>query len=326
MKLNLCTLNVIYCQTWDLLRIAVEGFLSFCEWFFKTVSPNGKYFISPLRINGSALESVFSILKFSSGGNLSALSYGPALGKLISRKDQTHNKFSEHGYRDLVINVDGAQESNFRLSIKVLKQNSVCFFQFPENVSQSTIGDRQGSNACTIVALKFGAYYIGNNLDISLHWNQLPRVWEDCFVNSVCEGNYLYDQAFSDSSVMLDVDNVISLLGRECSLQFADQPFYFTDANYYNDLVDFIETSVKDSSADCYGVIIGSGRSVGLLVKVSGHCAIIDSHQHPCFDNSGGLILMSNSVKAIVVAYFDILRRHSVMVLTGTMTWVKYIL
>lgn len=52
------------------------------------MSPDGKYFISPLRINGSALESVFSVLKHSSGGNLSALNYGPVLGRFIYRKGE----------------------------------------------------------------------------------------------------------------------------------------------------------------------------------------------------------------------------------------------
>ena len=58
------------------------------------MSPDGKCFISHLRINGSAIESIHSVLKLASGGNLSALSYGPALGKLINRKDMVQNKYS----------------------------------------------------------------------------------------------------------------------------------------------------------------------------------------------------------------------------------------
>ena len=85
----------------------VNGFLSFCECFFTNVSPDGRYFISPLRINGSALESIFSVLKHTSGGNLSAISYSPALGRLISRKALIQNKNSEKGYRDVKLNIDG---------------------------------------------------------------------------------------------------------------------------------------------------------------------------------------------------------------------------
>ena len=48
--------------------------LSLCEWIFTNVSPDGRYFISPLRINGSALQSICSVLKHTSGGKLSAMS------------------------------------------------------------------------------------------------------------------------------------------------------------------------------------------------------------------------------------------------------------
>ena len=72
--------------------------LGICYEFFTTVSPNGRYFIN---LNGSALESIFSVLKHTSGGNLSAISYSPALGRLISRKGLTQNKHSEKGYRDI---------------------------------------------------------------------------------------------------------------------------------------------------------------------------------------------------------------------------------
>ena len=72
------------------------------------MSPDGKYFISPLRINGSALESVFSVLKHSSGGNLSALNYGPVLGRFIYRKGEVVvNRNPETGYRDISLNLDG---------------------------------------------------------------------------------------------------------------------------------------------------------------------------------------------------------------------------
>ena len=114
------------------------------------MSPDGKCFISPLRINGSAIESIYSVLKFASGGNLSALSYGPALGKLINRKDMVQNNYSEKGYWDAILNVSGSAGDNVALYSQKLS-NSLCIFSFPANIAQSTVGDRQGSNACTII-------------------------------------------------------------------------------------------------------------------------------------------------------------------------------
>ena len=178
--------------------------MSFCDWFFKNVSSNEGYFISPLRINGSAIESIYSVLKFASGGNLSALSYGPALGKLIKRKEMDRNEYSEKGYRDVPINVGGSDAAAVVGSINNLVVQSQkfvnhCVFIFPENISQSTFGDRLGSNACTLIAVKFGAYCFQNKLKISLLWDQLPNVWLDSFLNAICDGNEVYDELYSDT-------------------------------------------------------------------------------------------------------------------------------
>ena len=118
----------------------VNGFLSFCDLFFNNVAPNGKYFISPLRINGSAIKSIYSILKFSIGGNLSALSYGPCLGKLINGKDMKQNKNSEKGYRDVVLNINGTASANVACSRSDLVipcqrlSNCFCIFTFPASI------------------------------------------------------------------------------------------------------------------------------------------------------------------------------------------------
>ena len=52
-------------QTWDLLRVMYNGFVGLCTDF---ISENPGYFIIPVRMNGSAVESYFSQLKFSAGG------------------------------------------------------------------------------------------------------------------------------------------------------------------------------------------------------------------------------------------------------------------
>lgn len=78
----------------------VNGFL------LVSVQMGWSYFISPLRINGSALESMFSVLKHTSRGNLSAIALSPSLGNLINRKDLVANQQSEKDYRDQILNID----------------------------------------------------------------------------------------------------------------------------------------------------------------------------------------------------------------------------
>lgn len=111
----------------------MHGFLSFCEWFFTSVSPDGRYFITPLRINGSALESIFSVLKHTRGGNLSAIAYPPALGRLISRKSLAQNNNSEKGYRDQSLNLDGgliSTQDQISIPCSIVSRD-LCKFIFP---------------------------------------------------------------------------------------------------------------------------------------------------------------------------------------------------
>ena len=117
-----------------------------------------------------------------------------SFGKLIYRKDMTQNKNSEKGYRDVVLNISGTAAANVVCSTSNLVipcqrlSNSLCIFTFPTSISRSTIGDRFGSNACTLIAVKFGTYCFQNKLDLSLLWNQLPDMWFNSFVNTICDG------------------------------------------------------------------------------------------------------------------------------------------
>ena len=70
-----------YCslQTWDLTRLMYYGFTEFCK-HFVSIFPG--YYIWPLRLNGSALETIFSQLKFNMNGQLSSVNYSAALTTL----------------------------------------------------------------------------------------------------------------------------------------------------------------------------------------------------------------------------------------------------
>ena len=297
----------------------VHGFLSFCEWFFTSVSPDGRYFLSPLRINGSALESIFSVLKHTSGGNLSAIAYSPALGRLINRKSLTQNKNSEKGYRDQSLNLDGgsssAEDQIFIQCTKVAR--NLCQFIFPPHVAQSSLGGRQGSNACTIIAVKFGDYCIQHKLDISLLWTQLPQLWTSLFVNAICDGNEMYDEVYGATAVYLDAEDVAQSLGAECNVQSVSAIFGFTNANNFADLI----LHVSDVQQPSYGVLTGCGQSVGICVQTNGLCAVIDSHVH---NNSGAVIMMADSPSTLINAYSGMLLEQNLVLDLGTFTWVQY--
>ena len=190
------------------------------------------------------------------------------------------NKHSQKGYRDVVLNISGTAAVNGACSTSNLVipcqrlSNCLCIFTFPTSISQSTIADRFGSNACTLIAVKFGAYCFQNKLDLSLIWSQLPDVWFNSFVNAISDGNEVYDELYSNTAVYLDVEDVVNAVGDLFNVESADRMFAFTNANEFQDLVDHISGVIHASHSDNYGVMISQNMTVGVLVKSNGLCAI----------------------------------------------------
>ena len=83
-----------------------------------------------------------------------------------------------------------------------------------------------------------------NNLDISLVWDELPHIWTECFTNTICDGNSLYDELYADTTLYLDVEAVVNAAGAECSIQSTSLEFGFTDADDYSDLIGYVENAV----------------------------------------------------------------------------------
>jgi len=91
----------------------VYGFLQFSQWF---IAAHPDYFISPLRINVSAIESIFSVLKFTAGGNLSLQATLDLFVEVITCREVITNSSSERSYHDDIILVSGSFTSNSRAS------------------------------------------------------------------------------------------------------------------------------------------------------------------------------------------------------------------
>ena len=61
------------------------------------------YFVTPLRINGNPIKSLYRLLKFGAGGHLSALNYGIGLARVKARVEVSRMTDSGKGYRDQVV-------------------------------------------------------------------------------------------------------------------------------------------------------------------------------------------------------------------------------
>ena len=65
------------------MRIDVYGFKAFCKWFLQSYPT---YFVSPLRISSSAVESLFSQYKHTAGGKLDSVNYTTARGAHLMKQ------------------------------------------------------------------------------------------------------------------------------------------------------------------------------------------------------------------------------------------------
>lgn len=103
---------------WDLLRIDVQGFASFCHYF---LSKYPSYFISPLRLSGSAIETVFGQFKYSAGGKLDAANYRVARAAFLTKQvSECHH--SGRGYRDVSLSTDNVTLERKKYNKKEVKK------------------------------------------------------------------------------------------------------------------------------------------------------------------------------------------------------------
>jgi hypothetical protein len=75
----------------------VYGFRAFCEDFLQQ---HPKHFVSPLRVSGSAVETLFGQYKFATGGKLDASNYATARAACTVRNIVTPHH-SGKSYRDM---------------------------------------------------------------------------------------------------------------------------------------------------------------------------------------------------------------------------------
>jgi hypothetical protein len=86
-------------QTYDLLRICSYSFPAFCKEY---LARNPGYYVVPMKINGRAIESLFSQFKYASGGKLSSITYETAKRSVMIRKN-IHGPRVAKGYRDMPV-------------------------------------------------------------------------------------------------------------------------------------------------------------------------------------------------------------------------------
>ena len=316
----------------------VNGFLQLCEYFLRKYPG---YYISPLRLNISALESFFSCVKYQARGNLSGSNYTICHGRVMWRKDlQRTTVRKDAGYRDQELNIMASTEdlpdeaarvieaeSRTPTYIRIMvnnapfRLNDVSEFLFPANLAQSTIGDRQCSNACALISVIAAYSFMKFDLESLRGCSELPKNWFLALTDAMANGNSVHDFVFAGAAADLDVEDIANTLGDDMNIESYETPIFVSIVSDHKELVTEIQNKVHNKER-CCGVITVGGKTVSLLLWDTGHVAVFDSHQHP---PSGAILGFSRSIESMVKWLFSCLQKYfSVRPQFCDLTWIKY--
>ncbi len=87
------------------MELLYFGFVGLCSDFTSRHGQSGHYIV-PVKINGSAIESLFSRFKYDADGNLSAVNYETALSRFLTAAS-VDSKNKDNVYRGADINTHG---------------------------------------------------------------------------------------------------------------------------------------------------------------------------------------------------------------------------
>lgn len=306
----------------------VSSFLGYSDWFFTYGPGKDGYFISPIRINGSSIESLFSRLKFGAGGHLTALNYRSGLARIQAREEVNRHTDSGKGYRDdsSFDRINTAQTTHTtHLSIegrnKAFNLN-VTEFLFPNSISQSTLGGRAGSNACTLIATLVGNTFVKQDIPL-INTNRLPELWSTTVVNCIVDGNTLYDMFFEGQAVFLDVQDAFGCFAEELQLSSYDENVCNCSNDDFAPLVGII-SQFDHSNQKKAGVLITEGVTVAVLVTGDGQVIIADSHQH---GSNGAIIAVGSTAENAINWYGQSFQKYFNKSLGNvcTITWLTFL-
>ena len=94
---------------------------------------------------------------------------------------------------------------------------AVIEWPFPADFSQSTIGGRNGSNACAFISLYFGQVASKGILP-PRQGLALDVLWKDALREAMTRGNDLHDEMFDHEGINLNVDEAVEMAGDDCGI------------------------------------------------------------------------------------------------------------
>jgi len=160
--------------------------------------------------------------------------------------------------------------------------SSIIWF-FPSQFSKSTLYGRNGSNACTFIALLLAKFYFLHKSAFSLsQYMSLPLNWTNLFINCISLGNHIYDSATTGIGRYFSVQEATPFLTLITGNVQLEDSFDLSILNEnpmvpQSSLAFYLERLTKEDNLAA--VVIMNGMTIS-LVGQSNNIIVIDSHLH----------------------------------------------
>ena len=150
-------------------------------------------------------------------------------------------------------------------------------WSFAMNVSQSTIDNRNGSNACTFIALSFGSIYHQYNLTTPVG-QHLDVQWQRALVDAIRIGNDLHDELFDGHGINIAVDDAIATVGDDCHVHGILKDHNVFGVNLLDQFTKIIDSILQQTQS--FHVLVVNDMAMLIIVDSNGTLMFIDSHVH----------------------------------------------
>ena len=179
---------------------------------------------------------------------------------------------------------------------------SVAVWRCESEISQGRLGGRDGSNACTLIAIVLGRMFCRNESQLSVAFKKgtspLKTSWLHALVNAIVDGNTIYDKHISlKSPCYLDVETACSLAESELKVARISEPLPvwfnsdFEDAPLATVEYQLLLFSLNEGRK-CT-ILTSNGKSSVILSEGMGKLLLIDTH-NDVLSNCGSKVVMGN--------------------------------
>ena len=173
--------------------------------------------------------------------------------------------------------------SQSQVQVTVLRFGNIKFWLLPISISQSTLNGRQGSNACSFIALLMSKAFYANQHHLSFGpSNDLSPVWILVIKGCIQSGNNCHDRVTGGRAINFTIQDAAHHLGASMVNAQLEEPF---------DLTFVCENPQLSQSALSYylqrltheqhlsALVIISDMSISFVAQ-SNEIVILDNHTH----------------------------------------------